>query len=266
MSEHRYGVHDCPNGFYYLRDVTDHSVYVHRNYGKLYSEYKDDIELVSSLLNELADKIDDQQDLIDKLKKDIQVYENTFRFLCYSDNVQMEKKILEQQNTIKQLKEENEQLRKYNGQLKERLERINGGYGHLTHRNGLTANEWLIESQEKELKKKNEQISDWIERHSKDIEKISEQQNTISQLEEENEQLRQMIKENVFGRYVEGSLADLEFKAIAYDDIIKLEIPNESEPKLIVTCKPGKVENVKSFCQMFIPFEMYYEIKELEDE
>ena len=85
-------------------------------------------------------------------------------------------------------------------------------------------------------------------------------------LEKENEWLRQMIKNNVFGRYVEGSLADLEFKAIAYDDIIKLEIPNESEPKLIVTCKPGKVENVKSFCQMFIPFEMYYEIKELEDE
>ena len=77
--------------------------------------------------------------------------------------------------------------------LKRRLEKINGGYGHLTHRNGLTANEWLIESQERELKKKNEQISDWIERHSKDIEKISEQQNTISQLEEENEQLRQVI-------------------------------------------------------------------------
>ena len=171
---------------------------------------------------------------------------------------------LEDEN--KKLKEENERLRKYNGQLKARLEKINGGYGHLTHRNGLTANEWLIESQERELQKKNEQISDWIERHNKDIEKISEQQNTISQLEEENEQLRQMIKENVFGRYEEGSLVDLEFKAIAYDDIIKLEIPNESEPKLIVTCKPGKVENVKSFCQMFIPFEMYYEIKELEDE
>ena len=77
--------------------------------------------------------------------------------------------------------------------LKRRLEKINGGYGLLTHRNGLTANECLIESQERELEKKNEQISDWIERHSKDIEKISEQQNTISQLEEENEQLRQVI-------------------------------------------------------------------------
>ena len=58
-----------------------------------------------------------------------------------------------------ELERKNEQLRKYNEQLKERLERINGGYGHLTHRNGLTANEWLIESQERELKKKNEQIS-----------------------------------------------------------------------------------------------------------
>ena len=77
--------------------------------------------------------------------------------------------------------------------LKRRLEKINGGYGLLTHRNGLTANECLIESQERELEKKNEQISDWIERHSKDIEKISEQQNTISQLEEENEQLKEEL-------------------------------------------------------------------------
>lgn len=95
---------------------------------------------------------------------------------------------------------------------------------------------------------------------------VNKQYEELQRLKKENERLRQMIKDNVFGRYVEGSLADLEFKAIAYDDIIKLEIPNELEPKLIVTCKPGKVENVKSFCQMFIPFEMYYEIKELEDE
>ena len=150
--------------------------------------------------------------------------------------------------------------------LKRRLEKINGGYGLLTHRNGLTANECLIESQERELEKKNEQISDWIERHSKDIEKISEQQNTISQLEEENDQLRQMIKENVFGRYAEGSFADLKFKATAYDDIIKLKISNKLvEPKLTVICKRGKKENVQSFCRMFIPHGMYYEIKELEE-
>ena len=42
--------------------------------------------------------------------------------------------------------------------LKRRLEKINNGYGFLTHRNGLTANEWVIESQERELKKKDEKI------------------------------------------------------------------------------------------------------------
>ena len=76
--------------------------------------------------------------------------------------------------------------------LRRRLEKINGGYGHLTHRNGLTANEWVIESQEKELRKKNEQISDWIERHSKDIVKIGEQQTTIRELKEEMVRLHKM--------------------------------------------------------------------------
>ena len=69
MSEKRYGVHDCPNGFYYLRDVTDHSVYIHRNYGYLYSPYKEDIELVSTLLNELADKVDEQQATIEMYRR-----------------------------------------------------------------------------------------------------------------------------------------------------------------------------------------------------
>ena len=103
--------------------------------------------------------------------------------------------------------------------LKRRLEKINGGYGHLTHCKGLTANEWVIESQEKELKKKNEQISDLIEQHSKDVVKIGEQQTTIRELKEEmvrlhkmsielmdrvipilrreNEQLRQILKDIV---------------------------------------------------------------------
>ena len=85
-------------------------------------------------------------------------------------------------------------------------------------------------------------------------------------LKEENDQLRQMIKENVFGRYAEGSLADLEFKAIAYDDIVKLKISDESEPKVVVICKQGKKENVKSFCQMFIPFGIAYEIVEMIDD
>ena len=100
----------------------------------------------------------------------------------------------EQESTIQSLKEENEQLQKYNEQLKERLEKINGGYGHLTHRNGLTANEWLIESQERELKKKNEQISDWIEQHGKDVVKIGEQKATIKQLEEENRKLKKRLE------------------------------------------------------------------------
>lgn len=95
---------------------------------------------------------------------------------------------------------------------------------------------------------------------------FTEVEDMLNALYEENEQLRQMIKENVFQRYREGSLADLEFKAIAYDDIIKVKLSDESEPKVIVICKQGKKENVKSFCQMFIPFGVYYEIKELEDE
>lgn len=98
--------------------------------------------------------------------------------------------------------------------------------------------------------------------HNRYIELLKQQ----GKLEKENEQLRQMIKENVFERYREGSLADLEFKAIAYDDIVKLEMSYESGPKVIVICRQGKKENVKGFCQMFIPFGVYYEIKELENE
>lgn len=94
---------------------------------------------------------------------------------------------------LNELYEENEQLRKYNGQLKERLEKINGGYGHLTYRRGLTANEWLIESQERELKKKNEQISD---------------------LQEENEELKQRItlfekQEDEFEQYTAQSIENM---------------------------------------------------------
>lgn len=94
-------------------------------------------------------------------------------------------------SNMEKLEKKNERLRKYNKQLKERLEKINGGYGHLTHRNGLTANEWLIESQERELKKKNEEISDWIERHSKDIAKICKQQTTIKELRQENDEWKE---------------------------------------------------------------------------
>jgi len=82
----------------------------------------------------------------------------------------------------------------------------------------------------------------------------------------ENDKLKELIKENVFGMYEEGSLTDLEFKAIAYDDIVKLKISDESEPKVVVICKQGKKENVKSFCQMFIPFGIAYEIVEMIDD
>ena len=92
---------------------------------------------------------------------------------------------------------------------------------------------------------------------------VNKQYEEMKGLQKENEQLRQMIKENVFQRYREGSLADLKFKAIAYDYIVKVEMSNELEPRVIVICKQGKKENVKSFCQMFIPFGVYYEIKEV---
>jgi len=77
--------------------------------------------------------------------------------------------------------------------LRRRLEKINGGYGHLTYRRGLTANEWLIESQERELKKKNEQISD---------------------LKEENEELKQRItlfekQEDEFEQYTAQSIENM---------------------------------------------------------
>ena len=88
----------------------------------------------------------------------------------------------------------------------------------------------------------------------------------LNSLANENEQLRQMIKGNVFERYREGSLADLKFKAIAYDDIVKVEMSYELEPRVIVYCKQGKKENVMSFCQMFIPFGIVYEIKEVIDD
>lgn len=101
------------------------------------------------------------------------------RFILDTASKEVVNKLNEQQDTIIT--------------LRRRLEKINGGYGHLTHRNGLTANEWVIERQEKELKKKNEQISDWIEQHSKDIVKIGEQQSTIQSLKEENEGLQQFI-------------------------------------------------------------------------
>ena len=112
--------------------------------------------------------------------------------------------------------------------LKRRLEKINGGYGHLTHRKGLTANEWLIESQEKELKKKNKQISDWIEQHSKDIVKISEQKTTISQLEEENDNMNLFIKQTI-----EPLLFNCVFELNTIESMSQVELANKIENEII---------------------------------
>lgn len=117
MSEHRYGVHDCPNGLYYLRDVTDHSVYVHRNYGKLYSDYKDDIELVSTLLNELADKVDERQATIDKLKEE---NEQLRQFINKGRRLSV-KELMDNVNENESLKEKIKGLEKENEKMKKRL-------------------------------------------------------------------------------------------------------------------------------------------------
>ena len=116
MSERRYGVHDCPNGYYYLRDVTDHSVYVHRNYGKLFSEYKEDIELVSSLLNELADKVDEREATINKLKEE---NEQLRQFITKGRRLSV-KELMENANENELLKKKIRVLKKENEQLKQK--------------------------------------------------------------------------------------------------------------------------------------------------
>ena len=159
--------------------------------GKL--EYvQDNVTGEKITVSELEDLLNEQQELIEELQASDEMgwkRAEMFEKKCPKElhNKKMYIKRLEYK--VQKFKEENEQLQKYNEQLKERLEKINGGYGHLTHRNGLTANEWLIESQERELKKKNEQISDWIERHSNDIVKIGEQQATIKSKDKQLERL-----------------------------------------------------------------------------
>lgn len=101
---------------------------------------------------------------------------------------------------------------------------------------------------------------------SKVVGLLNEQQSIIQSLKAKNDKLRELIKENVFGRYEKGSLADLKFKAIAYDDIIKVKLSYESEPKVIVYCNYGKRNNIMSFCQMFIPFGVAFEIKDVVDD
>lgn len=140
----------------------------------------------------------------------------------------------------------------------------------LTDREVVDLLNSLVEENEQLKEAKYEYKQDWKQASANcDLYKqeISFLKDELKGFEEENEQLRQMIKENVFQRYREGSLADLKFKAIAYDDIINVKLSDELEPKVIVYCKQGKKENVMSFCQMFIPFGIAYEIKEgIDDE
>ena len=78
----------------------------------------------------------------------------------------------------------------------------------------------------------------------------------------ENTELREMIKAKALKQYRDGSLKDLQFKAIAYDDIIKVEMDYESEPTLKIYCKPNTRQNIQSFIQLFVPFGVFFEIIE----
>ena len=130
--------------------------------------------------------------------------------------------------------------------------------------NALYEENEQLKEEIKPLKQKEEVLNKiWRTYLENKLKEENEQQTTIQSLKEDNDKLRKLIKQNVFRMYEEGSLTDLKFKAIAYDDIVKLEISKESEPKVIVICKQGKKENVQSFCQMFIPFGISYEIKEV---
>ena len=130
--------------------------------------------------------------------------------------------------------------------------------------NALYEENEQLKEEIKPLKQKEEVLNKiWRTYLENKLKEENEQQTTIQSLKEDNDKLRELIKQNVFGMYEEGSLTDLKFKAIAYDDIVKLEISKESEPKVIVICKQGKKDNVQSFCQMFIPFGISYEIKEV---
>ena len=130
--------------------------------------------------------------------------------------------------------------------------------------NALYEENEQLKEEIKPLKQKEEVLNKiWRTYLENKLKEENEQQTTIQSLKEDNDKLRKLIKQNVFGMYEEGSLTDLKFKAIAYDDIVKLEISKESEPKVIVSCKQDKKENVQSFCQMFIPFGISYEIKEV---
>ena len=131
-----------------------------------------------------------------------------------------------------------------------------------------------LKKENDELKKQVEDCRDYnailyrncVQKDRRWLKRIKRVEDELEEYIKENVTLKQRIKENVFGGYEEGSLADLEFKAIAYDDIVELKVSDEPEPRVVVICKQGKKENVKSFCQMFIPFSIAYEIVEMIDD
>ena len=84
----------------------------------------------------------------------------------------------------------------------------------------------------------------------------------LNQLHQENQELREMIKAKALKQYRDGSLEDLQFNAIAYDDIIKIEMDYESEPTLKIYCKPNTRQNIQSFILLFVPLGVYFEIIE----
>ena len=112
------------------------------------------------------------------------------------------------------------------------------------------------------LNEQDEDIKDFTD-------KIFEQSEKIGELQKENEQLRNLIKANVFREYRGGSLADFQFKSIAYDDIVNVEMNYDAEPKLTIYCKKGTKSDIERYARvktfnLFIPVGIDYIIKEEE--
>lgn len=170
--------------------------------------------------------------------------------------------LTEIEDMLNELSEENNKLKETNRQLREINKEIGDDLYNCRLNKNIISKKlklWQDTLAEYDIYT----IKDFAESFELDAKTSKEKDEKIKKLQEEKDKLKELIKENVFGRYREGSLRDLEFKATAYDDIVKLEMSNESEPKVIVICIQGKKENVKSFCRMFIPFGVCYEIKEI---
>ena len=109
----------------------------------------------------------------------------------------------------------------------------------------------------------------WLAIKDNETDKMMQDVETVellNTLHQENTELKRMIKANVLKHYRDGSLADLQFKAIAYDDITQVEMDYTSEPILKIYCKPNTRQNIQSFIQLFVPLGVYFEvIDELDD-